>query len=548
MTKILRVNMESGRCTFEEVPDCYAGLGGRGLTSAVVAREVDPLTHPLGPGNKLVLAPGLLGGTSCANSGRLSAGSKSPLTLGIKESNSGGQPGGHLAGLGILAVIIEKAAPGKWQQLEISEDRAELKPTSAAGLNNYEAVEKLTLEQGPGCSCITIGRAGEFRLAASSLALTDLEGLPSRQAARGGLGAVMGSKGLKAVIIRPKKKAALPLSDPQAFKEASRRFTRALLNHPVCGRSLSEYGSAAMMGLFSEAGALPARNFQSGSFDRSEELSGEKMNLLTKQRGGDGRVARGCMSGCVMRCSGVFPDRLGKRIGKWPDYETMWAFGPNTDISDLESVARYDRLCDDTGVDTIDIGGALAVLMEQGVLQFGDAKGALEAVSQISLGTPLGRILGSGAAICGRVYGAVRVAEVKGQALPAFDPRSVKGQGVTFATNPQGADHTAGFSYAANLLALGGDVDPLSAEGQAELSRRTQVSAAAVDTLGLCMFVSFAFFDTPAASEAVLDMLNARFGWHLAQRDLDGLGQRVLSLEADFNHRAGLTAASDRLP
>ncbi|MDR1084204.1 MAG: aldehyde ferredoxin oxidoreductase [Deltaproteobacteria bacterium] len=550
MAKILRVDMSSGTCSYSDVPEIYKGLGGRGLTSAIVAREVDPLVNPLGPRNKLVFAPGLLGGTACANSGRLSVGGKSPLTSGIKESNSGGQPGGHLAGLGVLALVIENSGPkGEWLQLEISREGAVLMPCRVGGLNNYEAVARLTEESGPGSSYITIGRAGEFRLAAASIAMTDLDGQPARHAARGGLGAVMGSKGLKAIIIKPgTKKNRLTLANPEAFNSASKRFTKALLDHPVCGRSLSEYGSAAMMGLFNEAGALPTRNFSSGRFDSPETLSGERLNQLTKERGGQGRVARGCMTGCVMRCSGVFPDRLGQRIGKWPDYETMWAFGPNTDITDLDSVAQYDRLCDDTGVDTIDVGAAVAVLMEAGVLEFGDAAGALEAVAQISQGTPLGRILGSGVAVTGKVYGAVRVAEVKGQALPAFDPRSVKGQGVTFATNPQGADHTAGFSYAANILALGGDVDPLSPEGQAELSRRTQISAAAVDTLGLCMFVSFAFFETPEAIEAVVDMLNARYGWSMKRADLDGLGQRVLATEVDFNQRAGLTSASDRLP
>ncbi|MDR3204785.1 MAG: aldehyde ferredoxin oxidoreductase [Deltaproteobacteria bacterium] len=548
MAKILRVDMASGDCRFTEVPSLYLGLGGRGLTSAIVANEVDPLANPLGPRNKLVFAPGLLGGTSCANSGRISAGAKSPLTLGIKESNSGGQPGGHLASLGILAVVIENAAtPDGWWQLEISPDFARLTPCSAGGLNNYVAVEKLSAEQSPGCSYITIGRAGEFRLAASSIAMTDLEGLPSRQAARGGLGAVMGSKRLKAVIIHPGKEI-LPLVDPDSFHKASKRFAKALTEHPVCGRSLSEYGSAAMMGLFNEAGAVPTRNFSNNRFDHADALSGERLNELTRQRGGQGRVARACMSGCVMRCSGVFPDSLGRRIGKWPDYETMWAFGPNAEIKDLDDVARYDRLCDDTGVDTIDVGGALAVLMEAGALKFGDAKGALAAAAEISEGTALGRILGSGAAVAGKVYGAIRVAEVKGQALPAFDPRSVKGQGVTFATNPQGADHTAGFSYAANLLAMGGEVDPLSAEGQAELSRRTQISAAAVDSLGLCLFVSFAFFETPEAVDAVVDMLNARYGWSLTRRDLDLLGRRVLEIEVDFNRRAGLSSSSDRLP
>jgi aldehyde:ferredoxin oxidoreductase len=548
MVKILRANLSTGQCSLEDLPAYGAGLGGRGLTSAIVAQEVDPLANPLGPKNKLAFAPGLLGGTACANSGRLSVGAKSPLTLGVKESNSGGQPGGYLANLGLLAVVVEGAGEkGQWRQLVIGPDGARLEPCSVGGLNNYDTVAALREEFGPEPAFVTIGRAGEYRLAAASLAMTDLDGLPARHAGRGGLGAVMGSKWLKAIVVKPAKDRP-PLADPAAFEQAAKRFAKALMAHPVCGQGLAEYGSAAMMGLFNEIGLLPTRNFAKGRFDSSEALTGERLNELTKSRGGQGRVARGCMSGCVMRCAGVFPDKEGLRVGKWPDFETLWAFGPNAEIADLDAVARYDRLCDDIGVDTIDVGGALALLMEAGVLNFGDAQGALAAVAEIGQGTPLGRIIGSGAAICGRVYGASRVAEVKGQALPAFDPRTVKGQGVTFATNPQGADHTAGLAYAANILGLGGKTDPLSLAGQAELSRRTQILAAAVDALGLCAFVSFAFFDNPEALDAVAEMTSARFGWSTTKEDLDLLGQRILAIETDFNRRAGLSAASDRLP
>ncbi|MDR2422121.1 MAG: aldehyde ferredoxin oxidoreductase, partial [Deltaproteobacteria bacterium] len=398
MAKILRVDLTAGRCAFAEAPPEYAGLGGRALTSAIVAREVDPLANPLGPKNKLAFAPGLLGGTACANSGRLSVGAKSPLTMGVKESNSGGQPGGHLASLGIMAVILEGAGPsGQWLQLNIGPDGASLTPCSAGGLNNYDAVAKLRKEAAPEASIISIGRAGEFRLAAASLAMTDLDGHPSRHAGRGGLGAVMGSKWLKAIVIQPGPKGRIPIAHPAEFAKAAKRFAKALLEHPVCGRGLAEYGSAAMMGLFNEIELLPTRNFKKGAFEGFEALSGERLNQLTKSRGGQGRVAKGCMSGCVMRCAGVFPDDSGLRVGKWPDFETLWAFGPNAEIEDLDAVARYDRLCDDFGVDTIDVGGALAILMEAGVLKFGDAKGALAAVAEIGEGTPLGRIIGSGA-------------------------------------------------------------------------------------------------------------------------------------------------------
>jgi aldehyde:ferredoxin oxidoreductase len=474
-------------------------------------------------------------------------GAKSPLTYGVKEANSGGQPGGHLARLGILAVIIEDLGSSEWRQLEISPEGAKLATTQVAGLDSYAAVEKLREEFGPECSFIVIGRAGEARLAAATIAMTDLDGHPTRHAGRGGLGAVMGSKGLKAIIIKPGHHQ-LPIARAKDFQRAAKEFREALINHPVCGHSLAEYGSAAMMGLFNEAGALPTKYFTEGQFDKFERLSGETLNALTKSRGGEGRVARSCMSGCVMRCSGVFPDSAGQKVGKWPDYETMWAFGPNADIGDLDVVARLNRLCDDIGVDTIEVGACLALLMEAGIIKYGDVQTVLKLVAEIGDGTPMGRILGSGVAVCGRVYGLWRVAEVKGQALPAFDPRSVKGQGVTFATNPQGADHTAGPSYAANILGLGGDVDPLSPEGQAELSRRAQITAAAVDTLGLCLFVSFAFFESPKALDAVVEMLSARFDWPLTRQNLEALGQKVLSLELDFNRRAGLSEATDRLP
>ncbi len=539
--------MKRGLCSFNDNQE-YAGLGGRALTSTIVAKEVNPASAPLGPGNRLVFAPGLLGGTNCVNSGRISVGCKSPMTLGIKEANSGGQAGGYLARLGLDALVIEDQAPtGQWLMLELKSGQARLLPAPEAGLNNYDTVARLEKIY-PGCAFITIGRAGEYRLTAASIAFTGRDGRPSRQAARGGVGAVMGSKGLKAIIIDPGETQGPPLTDPETFRASAHRFTEILRAHPVCGHSLATYGSAGLLGLLNESGALPTRNFSSGRFEKFESVSGEELNRLTITRGGQGRVARGCMSGCIMNCSGLFPDRNGQVVGKWPDFETLWAFGPNTGINDLDAIARYDRLCDDVGVDTIDVGGAIALLMEAGILKFGQAKQALQLVKDINRGTPLSRIIGSGAALTGRIYGLNRVAVVKGQALPAFDPRSVKGQGVTFATNPQGADHTAGLSYTGNLLSLGSEVDPLSREGQVELSRRTQISAATVDSLGLCLFVSFAIFETPDALKAIVEMLNARHGTTLTEANLNSLGRKVLETELDFNRRAGLTEASDRLP
>ncbi len=464
MFRFLRVNMAAKTCVFEDIPEEYAGLGGRALTSTIVAREVNPICTPLGPHNKLVFAPGLLGATNSPNGNRISVGCKSPLTEGIKESNSGGQPGGHLAKLGIMAIIVEDmATEGEWWQLELSKDSAKLVPSTVAGLNNFDAVAKLVETYGDKCSYVTIGRAGEFKLTAASIAFTDRELRPMRHAGRGG-------------------------------------------------------------------------------------VSGETMNRLTKERGGEGAVAHGCMSGCIIRCSGLFPDKQGKFQSKWPEYETLWSFGPHSGISDIDAVSRFDYMCDDIGVDTIDVGVAVGVAMAGGGIPYGDAEAVKAAMQGISDGTPLGRIIGCGTATTGRVFGVRRVPCVKGQSLPAYDPRVVKGVGVTYATTPMGADHTAGYAVTANILSCGGKVDPLKPEGQIELSRNLQIATASVDSVGLCLFTAFAILDIPDALAAIVDMLNAKYGWQLTGDDVVTLGQRILSTEIDFNRRAGITESADHLP
>lgn len=549
MTKIVRVNMATKVCVFEDVPAEYLGLGGRGLTSTIVANEVKPTCSPLGPRNKLVIAPGLLGGTNCANANRVSVGCKSPMTGGIKEANSGGQPGGHLAKMGIHAVVIEDMAKdGEWYQLELKADSAKLVPSIAHGLNNFDAVAKLREVYGDKVSYITIGRAGEFKMAAASIAFTDRELRPDRHAGRGGVGAVMGSKGLKAIIVDPGNAKNVPLVDPESFNAASKRFAKTLKDHPVCGQGLPTYGTAVLVNILHEAGGLPTKNFSTGRFDGHESVSGETMNQLTTERGGEGRVRHGCMSGCIMQCSGIFPDKDGKFMGKWPEYETLWAFGPNSGIDDIEMIVRYDYMCDDVGVDTIDVGAAIGLFMEAGVLKWGDAEGCLKLMEEISKGSAIGRVLGCGVAVTGKVYGLRRVPEVKGQGLPAYDPRAVKGQGVTYATTPMGADHTAGYAVTANILSVGGTVDPLTKGGQVELSRNLQIATAAVDTTGLCLFVAFAVLDIPDALQAVVDMLNAKYGLSLTLDDVPALGKTVLEREIDFNRRAGITEAADRLP
>jgi aldehyde:ferredoxin oxidoreductase len=254
------------------------------------------------------------------------------------------------------------------------------------------------------------------------------------------------------------------------------------------------------------------------------------------------------MTGCIIKCSGTYLDKNGKYLSKWPEYETVWALGPNCEIDDLEAIARMDRACDDIGIDTIETGNAIAIAMEGGVKEFGDVAGAEELLAKIGKGTPLGRILGSGAGVVGKAFGVRRVPVVKNQALPAYDPRAVKGVGVTYATSPMGADHTAGYAVATNIMKVGGDVHPLKTEGQVKLSRDLQIATAAIDTAGLCLFVAFPVMDIPDAFNAVVDMLNAKYGLSLTGDDIVSLGQRVLKMERDFNKRAGFTSVDDRLP
>lgn len=548
MFKILRVNMTDQSVKFEDVPEKYQGMGGRGLTSAIVAEEVDPTCNALGPLNKLVFAPGLLGGTNAANSGRISVGGKSPLTGTIKESNSGGQAGQYLAKLGIAAIVVEGDPPkDKLFKLIVGKDRAELQAADDfKGLGNYDTVEKLKADFGEKVGFVSIGQAGDMLLPSSSIAFTDREQRPTRHAGRGGLGAVMGSKNLKAIVIDPAGGEMAPLVDKEAFKAASKRFAKALAEHPVTSGGLPNYGTDILINILNEAGGLPTRNFSSGQFEGAEKVSGETLNAITQER--KGTVAHGCMGGCVIKCSGIYLGENGAYITKWPEYETVWAWGPNCGIDDLDAIAQMDRMCDDFGLDTIETGCAMAVAMEGGLLEFGDAQGALNMLSEVGQGSPLGRILGSGTSVTGKVFGVKRVPTVKNQSMPAYDPRAVKGVGVTYATTPMGADHTAGYTVSTNILKVGGDVHPHKQEGQAELSQAFQVATAAIDTLGLCLFVTFATLDIPDSNQAMVDMINAKYGLSLTADDVDNLGKKVLDIEVDFNRRAGFNEGHDRVP
>jgi aldehyde:ferredoxin oxidoreductase len=550
MDKILRINMgpEGAPKASEEPIGEYAGLGGRGMTSAIVAKEVPPLCHPLGKDNKLVIAPGILSGSQAAQSGRVSVGCKSPLTGGIKEANSGGQGAQVIARLGYAAIVLEgKPADDSLYKVVINKDGVDIiADNSLKMLGNYALIDKMKAQYGEGATFISIGQAGEMKMAAASVAFTDTEQRPTRHAGRGGVGAVMGAKGVKVIVLDDAGMPARSPKDPEKFKEANKAFVQGLKKHPITGEGLPSYGTNILTNVINEAGALPTHNFQSGRFVGAGSISGETQSETMKARGG--KVKKGCHRGCVIQCSGIYNDKHGNFLTKRVEYETVWAHGSNCGIDDLDIVSTLDRMDDDFGLDTIEMGATIGVAMEAGLAEFGDGKAAVKLLQEVGKGTPLGRILGAGAAVTGKAFGVERVPVVKGQALPAYDPRAVQGIGVTYATSTMGADHTAGYAVTANVLGVGGSVDPLKPEGQVELSRNLQIATAAVDATGFCLFIAFAILDQPDTFSAMLDMLSAFTGQPCTADDVVALGKKILDYERDFNARAGFTSKQDRLP
>jgi len=550
MDKILRINMgpDGDPKVSEEPIGDYAGLGGRALTSAIVSKEVPPLCHPLGANNKLVIAPGLLSGTTAAMSGRISVGCKSPLTGGIKEANAGGQPSQTLARLGYAAIVLEgKPKENTLYKVFINKDGVKITPdNSLSMLGNYDLVDKMKGEYGDKIACISIGPAGEMKMSAASVACTDMELRPTRHAGRGGVGAVMGSKGVKVIVIDDAGMKMRSPKDPEKFKAAAKEWVDGLKKHPVSGEGLPAYGTNVLTNVINEAGSYPTHNFLWGRFEGCEKISGETQAETETSRGGS--ATHGCHRGCIIRCSGIFVDKDGHYITKQPEYETVWAHGGNCGINDLDAIAQLDRLDDDFGLDTIEMGATIAVAMEAGVAKFGDAKAAINLVKEVGKGTHLGRILGNGAAVTGKVFGVERVPVVKGQAMPAYDPRGIMGIGVTYATSTMGADHTSGYAVATNIMNVGGSLDPLKPEGQVELSRNLQITTAAVDSTGMCLFVAFPAMDQPETFQALIDMINAFYGLELNADGVTELGKSVLKNERDFNIKAGFTSKHDRLP
>jgi len=543
--KVLRVDMSNKSVRFEDVPTQYMGLGGRGLTSIMINTEVPPTCDPLGPENKLIIAPGSLSGTPLVNTSRISIGAKSPLTGTIKESNAGGTIADALGRLGITAIVVEGKAPeGDLFLLKITKEReASLIPAGEyKGMRTYALAKKLLEVYGEKNSFICIGPAGEYKLANASVQSSDVEGRPARAAGRGGLGAVMGAKGLKAVLVEQGGKTPDAIADEEAFKEAAKAVVKAIRANPMSGGMMPALGTAGLVAPVNTLGAFPSYNARKGVLEGWEKISGETMAEIITKRGGK-TTHMGCAQ-CIVHCSNEFVDEQGTYVTSALEYETIWAMGGMTGVTDLDTIARLDFLCDDIGVDTMNTGVAIAVALDAGYKKFGDGQAVIEMVEEIARGTELGRIIGSGPVAVGKHFNNPRIPAVKGQGVAAYDPRGMQGNGVTYATCPMGADHTAG-----NLVGeyLVGALDPLKKEGQVETSRNLQIGIAAIDCTGMCFMAAVALVEGEGA-EAFLKVINAKFGTQLGPNDIPALGIRVLKAEREFNKKAGFTAQDDRLP
>lgn len=540
--KVIRVNVSDGNIVYEaiNVDSKFYRVGGRALTSLVVSEEVPPKCDALGEKNKLIISNGLITGGSAACSARTSIGAKSPLTKGIKEANTGGSSAMILARQGIRALIFEGISD-ILRVLAIRDGTAELIPGDfLKGKGTYETAEILKEKYGEKIGVYSIGPAGEFKMKAASISSIDLEGYPSRHAARGGLGAVMGSKGIKAVVSFPSKTSEIKFHDFDGFTKVARPFAKNLVE---TREKFSTYGTAIMIDLMNSLGGLPTKNFSLGSFDKIQNITGQKLIELIQERGGKNRLA--CSPTCVIRCSNLYNDKNGNHITSSFEYETIVMNGSNLLIGDLDELAQIDHLCDDVGVDTIEFGATMGVAMESGKIKWGDAEAVKSVLNEIRNGSKTGFLYGNGVVHAGTILGVKRIPQVKGQAISAYDPRVFKAMAVTFSTSPMGADHTAGAAiYGRKARAdknYGELIDP---NMKIELSYELQIFTAVLDAIGCCYFIGPSWENMSYAA----NLLNTMYGWNMSADDVIEFGKEIIKRELEFNRQAGLTEDMNDLP
>ena len=541
MEEILIVNTRTNKIEKRQCSQKGLLTWGRSFIAHYMLDNSDPACEPLGENNKFIIACGLLGDTTLTTSGRSSIGGKSPLTNGIKESNVGGAAGKKLSNLGLKAIILEDAPEErKTNVLLVKNGSAELLNIPELELKEVSETFDILFERfGGSVGIYCIGPAGELGLASACIATTEHTGSQLRVAGRGGLGAVMGSKGIKAIVIDDSDRKKPEIYDRKALTAAAREVAKIIRDDPKTDNRY-DFGTPAVLSMCNGLGILPTRNFSSGSFEDADRISGEKVAELIVGRGGEAKRGLPCVRGCTIQCSNIFADSKGKKIVASLQYESIALLGSNCGISDIDAIAKLNDRCNQVGVDTIETGASIGVAMEAGILKFGDSDGARDLIGQIGKGTPLGRIIGSGVSVTGKVLNVKRIPAVRGQAMPAYDPRSLKGIGVTYSSSAMGADHTAG-----NALEMAKYMDPAARDGQVEVSLRLQIRGMILDSLGVCLFIRPAFVKDP---QLLARLINAKCGTDYKYADVQEMAIDCLKAERKFNRLSGLPSDMCDIP
>ncbi|HEU5320649.1 MAG TPA: aldehyde ferredoxin oxidoreductase C-terminal domain-containing protein, partial [Methylomirabilota bacterium] len=504
---------------------------GRYLIARLLLDMGVATVDPLSPDNPLIFSAGPFAGTSFSNANRTSVGCKSPLTGGIKEANGGGTFSYALGQLKIAGFTLLGAGPD-WTVIHFTREGGVAFDDAAPymGKGNFEATEMLFRRYGRKIALALCGPVGEYQGLLAGIAFTDKDGRPSRLAARGGVGAVLGSKKVKAIVVDLDR--VPPLHDSRKTTAAIKDYARLLQADGIVQNFYAKLGTMGMADVQNYMGGLPVRNFSAGRLTdvaagQPFELGADHIGPLNTSRGGEQTHA--CMPGCVIQCSNVYHDAAGKEVVSPVEYETLGLLGSNCGLTDPDDVAQLNFVANDLGVDTIETGAMLGVLMEAGLGAFGDVAFMTDCLAQIRAGTEPGRRWAQGTARVGEHYGVRRVPVIKKQAISAYDPRVVEATGVAMMASAQGADHTVG-----NLPRL--KTREMDLESLLAQSLVAQTNCAATDSLGLCIFGRSV---TEPNVEFIVNALNAAHGTSLTTAFFAQLGRETLRLEADFNHRAG---------
>jgi aldehyde:ferredoxin oxidoreductase len=553
--KTLNINLSTGEVAIEDLDTeiIHQYIGGRGYGTKILNDKLKPQTDPLSPGNLLIFATGPLTGTNAPTSGRFSVSSKSPLTGTIFDSNCGGTFGPEMKKSGFDFIIIK----GKSENpvyLYMNDGRVEIKSAKKIWGKTVDQTEdaiRADLKEA-NVKVASIGPAGENRVRIAAI-MSDKH----RAAGRGGLGAVMGSKKLKAIVVKGTRK--IEVANSHAFQEEVKLVSDILRRNPVTGDSLTRYGTATLITTINKAGVFPTKNFQEGIFEEAEKISGEVIsNKLLVRR-------KGCFA-CPIACGRVIKLTRGfKRgqISEGPEYETVWAFGAQCGISDIEEIALANDLCNSYGLDTISMGNIIGFAIEsfeKGLLterdtdklklRWGDPKLLTKLIELTANRKGFGNLLAEGVKRISEKIGATDLAmHVKGLELPAYDARGVKGMGLSYATSNRGGCHLRSYTIMSEVLSYPCYLDPLKVEGKASLVKNMQDIFAMLDSMIMCKFTAFALFETlNYEPKFYARLLTTATGFYYDEDEFRLTGERIYNLERLFNLKEGFNRSHDTLP